>query len=591
MKHIRASMVFVILCIAGESFLFSQQVFEVDLNDRSGDTFKVTLTPERLSAPNNIFQFASTAPGTYQTMDIGRFVRDFKALDRSGNEVPTEHSSTNQWTISRPSDVRSITYAVVDIWDSNVDEHRMFPMCSSTISDDFVMLNGQCVFGYFSGMQAEPIKIRLRFPSDWKVGTALTRDGDGYYLADDFDQVVDSPFFLGNLSTATTTVGGATIGVYTYSKTGLITSDTMLGYLKSTLNAEAKFTRGLPVDRYAFLFYFGAFSAGAWEHSYSSEYVFKEDTLRPSYAADVVSVVAHEFFHVNIPLNIHSELVEHFNFVKPVMSQHLWFYEGTTEWAAHILQLRDSLNTLTEYLRVMQGMTNGNDNYDPEISLTTLGVRSTELQDQYPNIYQKGALVSTLLDIDLLRLSHGKTGLRELIMQLSKEYGKKRAFKEDEFFDQVVAKTYPEVGDFINRYIKGTEKLPLKEYFGWLGITYREVGDVDSSRSGLGVGITAVDTNVVVTMVYSDSKSGLMRGDTFVKIDGIPVKLGNARKLFGELTTRKPGSTTIMTIRRKDKEIDLTAVLQPRVMRHVYAANENPWAEQRALREVWMKNM
>lgn len=591
MKYIRSSVVIFVLGVVAQGLLFGQQVFDVNLNDRSGDTFKVTLTPEPLSAANNIFQFASTAPGTYQEMDIGRFVRDFKAFDRSGKEIPTEHSSTNQWTISRPADVRKITYAVADIWDTKVSENRVFPMCSSMISDDFVMLNGQCVFGYFSGMQANPIRIKLRTPGNWKTGTALTQDRDGYYLADNFDHVVDSPFYLGNLSTATTSVGGATVEVYTYSRTGLITSETLLGYLNSILKAESDFTKGLPVNRYAFLFYFGTFSAGAWEHSYSSEYVMKEDTLRPGYVAELVSVVAHEFFHVNIPLNIHSELVEHFDFVKPIMSQHLWFYEGTTEWAAHILQLRDSLNTLTEYLRVLQGMTNSNDSFDPTISLTTLGLRSIELQDQYPNIYQKGALVSTLLDIELLKLSHGRTGLRELILQLSKEYGKKRSFKEDEFFGQMVAKTYPEIGDFINKYIKGTERLPLNEYLGWLGIDYREIGTVDSSKSGLGIVLNVADTSIVVTKVFSDSKSGLMAGDRIAKIDGTPVTLGSARKLFGELTTRKPGSVATITVRRNDKELKIGSVLEPRLTRHTFVASPNPSPEQLALREAWLKNL
>ncbi len=206
----------------------SQQVFEVNLNDRSGDTFKVALLPERLSAANSIYQFASTAPGTYQVMDIGRFVSEFKAFDKDGNEVPVSHVSTNQWSLSRPADVRKITYDVADIWNAKVDSDKVFPMCSSTISDDFVMLNGQCVFGYFSGMQARPIRIKLDYPAEWKLGTALRKAKDGYYDAEDFDNVVDSPFYLGRLSTASTEVGGATIEVYTYSKTGRITSDAML---------------------------------------------------------------------------------------------------------------------------------------------------------------------------------------------------------------------------------------------------------------------------------------------------------------------------------------------------------------------------
>ena len=129
---------------------FAQQVFEVNLNNRADDKFHVTVYPEKLSNDNNIFQFASTAPGTYQVMDIGRFVSDFKVYDANGNEIPAEHSSTNEWTISDPTKVQKITYKVADIWDTPVKEHRIYPMCSSTISNDFVMINGQAVFGYLS---------------------------------------------------------------------------------------------------------------------------------------------------------------------------------------------------------------------------------------------------------------------------------------------------------------------------------------------------------------------------------------------------------------------------------------------------------
>lgn len=591
MKHIHRLALSIVFYIAGLNILLSQQVFEVNLNDRSGDTFKVTLYPEHLSASNSIFQFASTAPGTYQVMDIGRFVHDFMAFDKSGNEVPTVHSSTNQWTLSHPVDVKKIIYTVEDIWNAKVDKDRMYAMCSTTISDDFVMLNGQGVFGYFIGMQSEPIKIKLDYPSDWKLGTALEKDRDGYYVADDFDKVVDSPIYLGRMTTASTEVGSAKVDVYTYSRKGLITSDDMLASLKSILKAESDFTKGLPVDRYVFLFYFGNFDAGAWEHSYSSEYVMREDTLKPSYAANINSVVAHEFFHVNTPLNIHSELIAQFNFVKPVMSQHLWLYEGTTEWAAHMLQLRDSLISLDQYLRVLQGELNVNDGYDQNLSLTQLGVHSTEMQDQYGNIYQKGAFVSSLLDIRLLKLSQGKKGLRELLVELSKTFGKTRAFSEEKFFDQLVTMTNPEVGDFFDRYIKGTQKLPVKEYFSWLGIDYREIGDVDSSRSGLGIGLGLVNNAIGVTTVYPDSKSGLMKGDVVEKIDTTALTFQNAGMIFGRMAAMEPGSTVRMTIKRQDKEMDVVCVLIPRVTRHKFVVNPNASPEQVQLREAWMKNL
>ena len=64
----------------------------------------------------------------------------------------------------------------------------------------------------------------------------------------------------------------------------------------------------------------------------------------------MTDIAAHEFFHIVTPLNIHSEIIEHFNFVTPVPSQHLWLYEGTTEWAAHAMQLRAGLKSPDEYL-------------------------------------------------------------------------------------------------------------------------------------------------------------------------------------------------------------------------------------------------
>lgn len=570
---------------------FAQQVFEVNLNNRADDKFHVTVYPEKLSAENNIFQVASTAPGTYQTMDIGRFVSDFRAYDKNGNEIAAENNSTNQWTISDPSAVYKITYSVADIWDTPVKEHRLYPMCSSTISDDFVMINGQAVFGYFSGMQSEPMKIKIDYPADWTVGTSLKLDNDGYYEAETFDRVVDSPFYLGKLTKATTEVGGAKINVYTHSISGLITSNDILDMLKDILKAESDFTEGLPVDHYTFLFYFGKFDAGAWEHSYSSEYVMREDSLKPRFREEIKSTVAHEFFHVNVPLNIHSELVAKFNFVKPVMSQHLWLYEGTTEWAAHILQLRDHLITLNDYLKVLHNELSMNDNFRQDVSLTELGVHSTEMPDQYYNIYQKGAFISSLLDIRLLQLSHGKSGLRELIIKLSKKYGPEKSFSENNFFNELVSMTYPEIGDFIDRYIKGTDKLPVKEYFNSIGINYKEVAGLDSSRTSLGINIGFQNGAFAIVGLRDENDTPFKMGDVITKVGGTPLTLQTARSVFARRNQKKVGDTVTFTVKRGEKEMDFKVTLQPSIIKHEFTVDSNPSPEQLKLREAWLKNL
>ena len=79
--------------------------------------------------------------------------------------------------------------------------------------------------------------------------------------------------------------------------------------------------------------------------------MLQEGEFTDSVGQRVTDIAAHEFFHIVTPLNIHSEIIEHFNFVTPVPSRHLWLYEGTTEWAAHAMQLRAGLKTPEAYLQ------------------------------------------------------------------------------------------------------------------------------------------------------------------------------------------------------------------------------------------------
>jgi predicted metalloprotease with PDZ domain len=406
-------------------------------------------------------------------MNVGRFVRSFEAADASGRPVPVEQVSINQWKLSDPAKVRTIRYRVAETWDTPVDQDPIYLMCGTSIEGDHVLINPHDVIGYPAGLQANPVHLRLQYPANWKIGTALKPGKDGSYTAESFDQLVDSPILLGRLTRARVMVTGVPVEIYTYSKHDQIRAPQLLAAMNGMLQAAGKFIGKLPVDRYTFLYHFEDKPAGAWEHSFSSEYVLKESAFSDSVGRFVTDIAAHEFFHVVTPLNIHSEIIEHFNFVTPVPSQHLWLYEGTTEWAAHIMQLRAGLKSPDDYLKtIIKKMNFDRKLYDSTYSLRELSLTSysDSGQKQYGNIYMRGALTAGLLDIRLLELSNGQRGLQDLIKDLAHHYGKQRAFPESTFVDTLVTMTYPEVRDFFNRYIWGSEKLPIKEYYDKLGI-------------------------------------------------------------------------------------------------------------------------
>jgi len=458
--------------VTGETGVLS---YAVDLNDRADDLFHVRMFVAGLGPDNAVLQFASTAPGTYQVMDIGRYVRDLHAFSSSGEEIPTEHTSTNQWRLEDPAAVAEIRYSIAETWDTAVDEHPIYPMCGTSIEDDHVLLNPHAVFPFPSGMQDAPIELRLEYPAGWQIGTPLHSDADGTFLADDYDQFVDSPILLGHLTHASTEVTGVPVEIYTYSVTGRIQSEQLLGAMDMVLQAAGEFLGELPVDRYTFLFHFEGQnpSAGAWEHSYSSEYVLPENDFSERYGRMISDIAAHEFFHVVTPLHIHSEIIENFNFETPVPSEHLWLYEGITEWASDAMQLRAGLKDPDRYLAdQVQKIRSDEGFFDRDYSLSKLALTSytPEGQAQYPNIYQRGAVVGDLLDLRLLKLSNGEYGLQQLLLDLEQRYGTSRPFPEADFFDIVTEMTYPEIGQFFEDYVRGTKPLPIDEYYGWIGV-------------------------------------------------------------------------------------------------------------------------
>ena len=77
-------------------------------------------------------------------------------------------------------------------------------------------------------------------------------------------------------------------------------------------------------------------NARALEHHRSTTVVFYENLEASVLKKYITDIVSHEFFLTLTPLNIHSEQIHNFNYNEAVMSQHLWLYEGTTEYFSHL---------------------------------------------------------------------------------------------------------------------------------------------------------------------------------------------------------------------------------------------------------------
>lgn len=464
--------------------------YEINLNDRSDDTFKVRMFVSGLTDENKIFQFPATVPGVYRAFDIGRFVTGFKVFDEGMKELAVARINTNQWEVTNPVAARIFEFQVKETFDSPVAQ-TIYRMGGTSIEDDHVLLNAFDVLGYPAGLKDRAMYVKLSYPPGWKVATSLQLTGSGLYYAPDYGKLVDSPILLGNITQARIAVHTARVNVNVFSENSMLSAGQILNDTERVLEDAGAFLKGTKVDRYNFLYLFFTLpSAGALEHSYSSVYVMLETAYSDSYRNNIRDIAAHEFFHTVTPLHIQSEVIADFNFAVPTPSQHLWLYEGVTEWASLMMQYRNGSKTLSRMLRQFKIKKDFADNPALNLSLADMSLASYTPAGgaQYQNVYNKGALVAALLDIKLLELSNGTKGLRELMLELANMYGPDNTFSEQNFFSQLVNITYPEIEEFIQLYIRGTAPLPMKVYFNKIGIDFNAA---DNTFSEMPVKTTA----------------------------------------------------------------------------------------------------
>lgn len=620
--------------------------YTVDLTRVVDDRVFVQLTPPEIKDREITFYFPKIVPGTYAIADYGRYVVELKALDKKGKQLPVEKLDENAWKIRNANKLTKITYWVDDSWDTSVKGPEIFwPAGTNIEAGKNFVINTSGFFGYFEGQKEPDFEISVVRPKELYGSTGLIATETGIsprslrleggsgngnkvvdvYKATDYDHLVDSPLMYARPDTAIIRVANAEVLIGSYSPTNKVTAKEIAESIREVLMAQKDFLGGkLPVDKYAFIFYFTdrpILSYGALEHSYSSFYYMPEMPIEQM-NQQLRDFAAHEFFHIVTPLTVHSEEIGDFDFNDPQMSQHLWMYEGVTEYFASLVQVQYGLISLDEFIQTIREKMLTADQFIDDVPFTEISRFTLDkYHDQYYNVYQKGALIGLCLDVKLRKLSNGERGLRDLMLQLSEKYGKENAFKDDQLFTEITAMTYPEIGEFFTRYVKGKnplssdtssrgriEPLPFEEIFEDLGIIYAQEHTFEDYSLGIDnpdLGLTQVDSvprlQIATTAHLNDMGKalGFQEGDVLLQINGEDIPDLGSPEVSGfiqrQLMALQEGEDISYTVLRKNsngenKETILKAPVRKVgiTQRHLLAPNPQATPDQLALREAWI---
>ncbi|QNK64688.1 peptidase M61 [Pedobacter sp. PAMC26386] len=606
---------FLLLVTAGSAFAQnsnSNYKYSLNLNNVTDDKLQVTLLTPKLKGSETVFHLPKMVPGTYAIADYGRYISELKAFDHKGNPLKTDRTDSNSWKISDAERLAKITYLVDDSWDSpEIKGAEIFQPAGTNIDKDKIfVINNFGFFGYFDNKKSIPFEITVTKPAEFYGSTSLkgrhlNATTDQYTVAD-YYSLADAPMMYNKPDTTTLNIGGAEVLVSLYSPNRKATSAEIAKALKPTLEAQMQYLGGkLPVDKYAFIITLTdntkIRSYGALEHSYSSFYFLPEYFTPAKLAENIRNTGSHEFFHIVTPLSIHSHEIGEFDYDRPKMSEHLWMYEGLTEYAAHHMQVKYGLIDFAEYLKIQTDKLDNAMRYNDTLAFTKMskGVLDT-YESQYANVYEKGALIGLCLDIKLRQLSKGKYGTQNLMADLSKTYGKTKSFNDDELFAVITKLTYPEIGEFLNTYVSGTKKLPYKETFAAIGVGFEPVVTVKKAGMGkIGMGYNGHNLFVADISGMNDfgKKMGYQKGDELLSLNGKKIpEISEVKGFLDSLRTNlKEGEQLTAVVSRKDSagkasEVTLSqpAEVQDEKIYNVLKEFPEQTDAQKALRKAWL---
>jgi predicted metalloprotease with PDZ domain len=356
-----------------------------------------------------------------------------------------------------------------------------------------------------------------------------------------------------------------------YSPNGVHTAEGITPAMKSMMTAQKNFLGKFDsTKKYSVIVYLSdvqiendAHGFGALEHPTATTVVMPEAMGIEELGEQLKDVVSHEFFHIVTPLTVHSKEIQDFDFTNPKMSEHLWMYEGVTEYFANLFQINQSLIDERDFYSRMAGKISNANNMDDTMSFTKMSanVLTKPYKDQYLNVYEKGALIGMCIDIIIREKSNGARGILDLMQKLSTEYGVQKAFNDNELFAKITALTYPEVGQFLTTYVSGTTPIPYSQFLSKVGIGEKVIkGYGNPFLKGQTPTITVNQQTKEIIVLPADKMNefytelGIQGGDILTEINATKYTLDNIYDLITSSQLWKNEDPITVKIIRNGKE-------------------------------------
>lgn len=583
----------------------------IDLTNVIDDKIQVTYDLNSIAQDTILFNFPAIIPGTYTLANYGQFVEDFAAYTDEGKLLKSKRYNQNQWAIFDAKKIDKIKYWVHDTFD-NEEHHDIFsPTGSSYEENKLFLLNLHGLIGYVETSKLQKHTVLIKHPSNLRSTVTQTPRQKttlpykiDKFLFRNYASLVDSPLMYQAITSENFKVGTIDIHLNTYSPKLRHTAKTIKPELERILNAQKNFLGEFKSPtHYSILLYLStsgkhdARGYGALEHHNATLAVLPESLSSENLSASLTDIISHEFFHILTPLHLHSEEVHTYNYQNPEMSQHLWLYEGMTEYFSMLFQIHQGLISKENfYTRIIEKITTSSQYDNFPFTQLSKNILEEPYKRNYPNVYYKGALISLCIDLIMREESKGAYGVLDLLKSLIASYGDTKPFKDEELFGKIKTLSYPSVAAFLENHVDHNTPIDYNFYLNKAGLEFSQTQVptsffIHETQPLLEVDLANKEIRFISNTNFNSflQTLGIKNQDVLLAIDNKRYTPTNFYEIFADSNRWKIGETKTFTIKRGTEILTLNAIISiPTRAVTIIKKTETPSQKQQNVFKNWI---
>lgn len=456
-------------------------------------------------------------PGSYMIREYARHIEAVQAQDAAGVALQCEKTGKDTWQLQvvKTGDV-TVSYRVYG---------RELTVRTNYVDADFALLQGAATCLYWPEAQHRPHAWHVNLPQSWQsaiCGLVGTHRGQEHvFVAQDYDELVDSPLLLGNPRVRNFLVDNKEHVFASVGGEALFDDDAAAAEAKRVVEINLALWGTLPYARYAFMNLL-LDGRGGLEHRHSSVLMASPWTHNTqAMRADFHGLVAHEHFHVWNIKRLRPKALGPFDYGQEAYTPSLWIAEGLTAYYDDLQICRAKLISPSDYLARLSSSIETL-HKTPGRHLTPLTASS---QDAWIKLYRrdentdnttvsyylKGSLVGLLLDAHIRLHTGNKQSLDDVMRAAYAEFGGAVGYEEQQFRDLLLRFAGPQLASVLAQMVDGTDELDYGVLLQAYGVELlwqapkREVGRLDDADGIFGASLKDAGGNAIVTRVQRGS--------------------------------------------------------------------------------------